>query len=160
MNIYDIDRISQEIEALALESDGELSDEMYQKLVEAETQNIDQLTHLIEYIRSLELKISACDEEIKRIYAQKDHTDKCINGIKKYITPHIIKHRKMQVGTFTLSVRKSESVVIIDENKIPLNFMNKVEWFTPIKAAIKAEIKAGKNVPGAELKENQNLQIK
>ena len=161
MNLYEITNLENQIEQLAAANDGELSEEMLQALVEAETQSLVQIENLCKYIRKLELGIEMCKTEEARIKIMRDKADKRIEGIKKYLTPYIFKHKKIEAGTFTLSTRKSESVNIIDKEKIPINYRTVVpETWNPDKAAIKQDIKKGVIVPGAELQENDNLQIK
>jgi hypothetical protein len=161
MNLYEISSLENQIEKLAAENDGEITEEMMQALVEAETQSLVQIENLCKYIRKLDLGIEMCDAEIKRINTMKEKAGKRIEGIKKYLTPYVAKHGKIESGTFTLSTRKSESVDIIDKEKIPINYRTVIpETWNPDKKLIKDDIKKGVIVPGAELQEKDNLQIK
>jgi hypothetical protein len=91
----------------------------------------------------------------------KDKASKRISSIKKYLLPYVVSHGKIESGTFTLSTRKSESVNITNESLIPLSYIHEIPvQLKPDKNAIKKDLKAGKAVPGAELKENDNLVIK
>ena len=64
---------------------------------------------------------------------------------------------KVEMDTMKLYLRKSERVVIDDENAVPADCKTiKVEVS---KTALKAHIKAGEDC-GAHLEENQSLQIK
>ena len=160
-NLYNTLALENQIEKLAADNDGELSEEMLQTLVEAETQSLVQVENLVKYIRKLELGIEMCKTEEERIKTMRGKADKRIEGIKKYLTPYVSKHGKIELGTFTLMTRKSESVEITDESRIPLAFMHEIPvQLKPDKVMIKKELKSGKAVPGAELKENDNLQIK
>ena len=77
------------------------------------------------------------------------------------MTPYIKQQGRIEAGTFTLSTRKSEKVIIENEEQIPINYRNVIpETWKPDKAAIKADIKKGVIVPGAKIEENHNLQIK
>lgn len=161
MNLYEISNLENQIEKLAAENDGEITEEMMQSLVEAETKSIAQIGGLCKYIRNLELGIDMCKAEEERISKMRTKADKRIKSIKKYLTPYVKKHGKIEAGTFKLSTRKSESVNIIDEQKIPLKYFNTIpESLQVNKKTIKDKLKSGKLVPGAELKENDNLQIK
>jgi len=67
-----------------------------------------------------------------------------------------------ETGVVRLSTRKSEAVNITDQDQLPGDF-----WRTPAvpepqpdKTAIKAALKAGESVPGAELQINHSLVIK
>jgi hypothetical protein len=161
MNLYEISNLENQIEQLAAANDGELSEEMLQALVASETQSIVHIENLCKYIRKLELGIDMCKAEEDRINTMRKKANKRIAGIEKYLTPYVVKHGKIESGTFTLSTRKSESVNIINEAKLPLAYMHEIPVrLEPDKNAIKKDIKAGKSVPGAELQENYNLTIK
>lgn len=161
MNLYEITNLENQIEQLAAANDGELTEEMFQSLVEAETQSLVQIENLCKYIRTLQLGIDMCEHEEERISKMKDKAAKRIKGIEKYLTPYVVKHGKIKSGTFTLTTRKSESVEITDDKQIPVAYMHEIPiQLKPDKAMIKKDLKAGKAVPGAELKENDNLQIK
>ncbi|GAY74240.1 siphovirus Gp157 family protein [Lentilactobacillus kosonis] len=54
--------------------------------------------------------------------------------------------------------RKSEKV-IVDEKKLPVDYMSEKISYTPNKAKIKADIKAGKTINGASLESNRGLKI-
>lgn len=62
----------------------------------------------------------------------------------------------------SLSWRSSEAVEVEDESQIPADLMTQPTPPAPKpnKAAIKAAIKAGRDVPGARIESRRNLQIK
>ena len=66
--------------------------------------------------------------------------------------------QKVQAGLFTVSLRKSKQVDILDETKIPLEFM-KFEY-KPIKTELAKHLKAGEVIEGATLIEKESLQVK
>ena len=66
--------------------------------------------------------------------------------------------QKVTAGLFTVSLRKSKQVDILDETKIPLEFM-KLEY-KPIKTELAKHLKAGEVIEGAMLIEKESLQVK
>ena len=66
--------------------------------------------------------------------------------------------QKVDAGLFKLSLRKSKQVDILDETKIPLEFM-KLEY-KPIKTELAKHLKAGEVIEGATLIEKESLQVK
>jgi hypothetical protein len=67
---------------------------------------------------------------------------------------------RYSAGRVELAWRKSEAVEITDEFKVPDQFI-KIEQVSKIdKLAIKENIKAGEEVPGAVLVTRQNLTVK
>jgi hypothetical protein len=161
MNLYDVISLENQIEKIAEANEGEVPEYLFQQLIEQQTQSLIQIENLCKYIRNLETGIDMCKAEIDRINKMKDKATNRIESIKKYITPYIKQQRKIEAGTFTLSTRKSESVDITDKEKIPINYRTVIpETWNPDKKLIKDDIKKGVIVPGAELHEKDNLQIK
>jgi hypothetical protein len=72
-----------------------------------------------------------------------------IYGIEKVSTP-----------TLSISIRKSESINIVNEDQVSDAFKKEKVTISIDKVAIKNAIKAGQYVAGATLEVNQNLQIK
>lgn len=70
----------------------------------------------------------------------------------------IYQGKPVAFGNFTLSYRKSEGVRIDDEKRLPESYL-RVKTDVD-KAAIRADLKAGKEIPGASLETRQNLSIR
>ena len=66
--------------------------------------------------------------------------------------------QKVEAGLFTVSLRKSKQVDILDETKIPLEFV-KLEY-KPIKTELAKHLKAGEVIEGVTLIEKESLQVK
>jgi hypothetical protein len=161
MNLYELKSLEDRIDTIAENNLGEVPEALMEELVAEQCKSVQNIENLVKYIRNLELGVDMCDTEIERIKKMKDKSDKRISGIKKYLLPYVVSHGKVTTGTFTLTTKKSKSVNIIDEKQIPLAYMHKIPvQLKPDKDMIKKDITAGKTVPGAELKENNNLQIK
>jgi len=162
LNLYDIVALENQMERIAQENEGEIPEEMLKELVEAQTKSLDTVERMCKYIRNLELGIENCKAEESRIKAMRDKADNRIKSIKKYMTDYVDKAGKISAGTFTLSIRKSESVelqdgFICDENKSL--YRTRLERF-PDKTLVKDLLKKGRSVTGAELVQKKNLQIK
>jgi DNA gyrase/topoisomerase IV subunit A len=67
---------------------------------------------------------------------------------------------KIETPTLKLSFRKSESIELTDESKVPFSYVEEKVIKTISKTKIKEDIKQGIQVPGAQLVTKQNLQIK
>lgn len=67
--------------------------------------------------------------------------------------------KKMKEAEFTVSYRKSESVEITNESAVPDEFRipqpDKID-----KVALKAALKSGASIDGAQIVEKNNIQIK
>lgn len=104
---------------------------------------------LAAHIKAMQTKLAAVKNRKERL---KDYLAANMRRIG-------IKEIKAADGTFAAKFAKNPpSVEIFDESQIPAELMRvKTE---PDKAAIKAAIKAGQNVPGAKLAESESLRFK
>ena len=67
--------------------------------------------------------------------------------------------KRCETPTFTIRLSKSVGTLITDEEQIPTQLMRSKTTLEPDKPAIKAQLKAGEDVPGAELEERTSLTI-
>jgi len=113
-------------------------------------------------INQLVADTAMIDTEIERLKMKKAQAKGGIERMKKallaYMTAADIK--KTNAGTFTLSLRKSKSVVVSDISKIPEKYIKVKTTTEPDKTALKKAIEAGENIEGATVQTNNNLQIK
>lgn len=68
--------------------------------------------------------------------------------------------KKIDTELFTISTRDTKVVKIIDETKIPLQFMKEDIKYTPMKKEIKLAIESGQIIEGAEIGHNESVVIK
>lgn len=120
---------------------------------------IEDYCHVINELTGDIVKI---DKELDRLEAKKAAAKKGIERMKAALSAYMTatKTNKLKAGTFALSFRKSEAVVITNEIALPAEFVKTKTTTTPDKTAIKNAIKSGREVAGAELQTNMNLQIK
>lgn len=161
LSLYDCAEVVNDIEKIAEENDGELSEHQLQKLVEAQTQSIVKLEKLCGAIAHYEQGIDFCKKQEARIKEARQRAEKRIESVKKYLSPFVVsKGKPIQAGTFTLSTRRSTSTVITGTITDP-EYLRVVPATTePDKEKIKEALKSGKEVRNAELQTNFNIQIK
>lgn len=107
-------------------------------------------------------RIEWIQSEIKRLQWLLDTEEKHLDKAKKSID-WIMKTswtEKLETSLNNLSYRKSESVVILDENMIPAEYWKTKELKSIDKIWIKEVLKSWKEVAGASIQTNLNLQIK
>lgn len=116
-------------------------------------------------IENIALFIKNLLSDVAGIKAEKDNlaqrqrvAENKANNLKKYLAGYLA-GQKFSTSRVAISFRKSESVNVQDLTEIPKEYL-KYKDPEPDKTAIKAALKAGKDVPGAELVQNQNIQIK
>ena len=96
---------------------------------------VSKIEKLLNFIKVLEFQDKNCEEEIKRMQDLKKSNEKKIENIKKYIATFI--EKPTRIGVYSLSTRKSESVEILDETKVPQEFLNEKITFTVDKKRVK-----------------------
>lgn len=161
MNIYQIS--TQYIDILnELESNGgEITPEIENQLAITEQELEVKAKSYVGVIKTIDASNKAIDEEIKRLQAIKKTRVNLISNLKNRLSNALKTFNidKIQDDLFTLSFRKSESVVIEDIQQLPDTCkVIKVEHIS--KTEIKKMIKGGADIPGADLVTNYNLQIK
>lgn len=160
MNLYDNLEIEKKIESLAIQNDGEVTEEQLQELVLAQTTSLTKIENICKYIKHLESFVDYAKEEKDRINTRQKMAEKRIESIKTYLAPYIQEKGKVTAGTFNLSTRVSESIEITDIDKLSKTYLSTVVTYKPDKDVIKKVIKCGEKVSGAELIIKNNLIIK
>lgn len=113
-------------------------------------------------ITSLGEEIAKYENAIKVFTERKKALEKTQERLKNILSDTMQSLGIIEIkGDFIkLSFRKSESVEITDESKLPREYMTEKVTLTPNKTKIKQDIKEGVTVEGAELVIKNNLQIK
>lgn len=113
-------------------------------------------------ISQLNADVDMFNKEIERLAAKKESAQKGVDRMKSALSAYMqaTGREKEKAGTFALSFRKSEAVVINDELALPPAYIRTKTTTAPDKTAIKNAIKSGVEIPGAELQVNKNLQIR
>jgi hypothetical protein len=154
-------QISMEAQSIAsmLESE-ELSPELESALVINQNELQEKSVNYGYVIKEAENHISLIEAEIKRLQEMKKVQQNKVERLKETVlnAMNIYGIEKINSPFLIISIRKSESVEIGEG--LPMEYMMEKTTFTPDKTRIKNAIKAGENIVGATIKENQNLQIK
>lgn len=114
-------------------------------------------------IKVFENDESIIDAEIKRLQEMKKRKTKAKEAFEGKLVEAMNQFgvNKIETPTRKLSFKKSEAVEILDESLIPTEYKDFVPaQFVVSKTVIKNAIKAGNEVPGAQLITKNNLQIK
>jgi hypothetical protein len=144
------------------ENDGELTPELDQALSITKEEFESKALSYGFITKTFDDTTDVIDKEIKRLQELKQKAAKRSELFKQRLAEAMNEFgiEKLDTPTLKLSFRKSESVEIVDEEKIPEDYLVTKQVTTISKTAIKEAIKEGQIVPGAELKQNRNLQIK
>lgn len=165
MTLYEInDQIMAVLGRMAEETDenGEFEDFLVDELEALQMARDEKLEAIGCYIKNLDAECEALKAEIKNL---KDRLDKKIaksERLEEYVKHDLLFHgdTKKEFTRVVFSFRKSTLVSITSLDDVPEEYGTVKSEFVVDKKKISAAIKSGETVPGAELVEKQNLQIK
>ena len=162
MNLYQIQQQYLHIASELCSNDGELTQELNDALVINETELKEKAVNYGYVIKQLGHEVNAVNEEIKRLTELKKRNEKAIERMETAISNAMQLYgiEKVDSSFLKLSFRKSESVEVINEEQISMQFKKYKEVVSIDKISIKDALKRGEVVEGAILVTNQNLQIK
>ena len=110
------------------------------------------------FIKNLLSDADQIREEEKKLADRRRVCENKANRLKEYLSGYLA-GEKFKTPRVAISYRKSESVNVSDIGKIPDDYL-KYKDPEPDKTKIKSALKAGVSIPGVELIENRNIQIK
>lgn len=131
-------------------------------LDELEVERNAKLESVALFVKSLEAESAAMREEERKLAERRGRNERKAERLRKYISDSMQRFgdTKLETARVSLGFRRSESVEIVDQAALPVEFLKVKMTETPDKTAIKKAIKSGATVEGAALVENKNLQIK
>lgn len=160
MNLYEIDWELQKAVMEAIDPEtGEIIDEtLLEKLEALELEKNQKIENLCLYVKNLKAEAAALKAE-KEMFAnrQKDAENKAAH-LMKYLQG-FLQGEKYKSDRAVVSYRNTESVSVTDIKQIPESYLRYADP-TADKVAIKAAIKEGIEIPGAELQHNVSMNIK
>jgi uncharacterized small protein (DUF1192 family) len=103
---------------------------------------------------SFDHHVAMLDAEIARLKSLKDSYTSKQASLKEYLRVNMERTEisKIQCDLFSITLRKGSPVVnVIDESALPDDYVTVKTVVSPDKRAIGAALKAGEEIPGAEL---------
>lgn len=179
MNVYDVNEVIENALMYGVDEYGEiLDDNQIKELVDKMEMTLQtKMEYMAKIVVNSEPFIDAIDTEIKKLQEKKKYVINGTNRTKDYLDKFIrhnytdengvldeegLKKFKLKTPTIEISYRKSSSVDILDNDKVPSEFMNVVVESKPDKKAIKDDMKK-KDVTEtdyAKIVTNINMSIK
>jgi hypothetical protein len=124
----------------------------------------DKAANIALFVRGMESDTTVIDAEIKRLTERKRAITNRVNGLKTYLRAQMEAANllKIKTPTHTISLQNNPPAVnIYDQERIPAAFLTIIpESFVPDKKRISEALKAGEQVPGAELTQGKSLRIR
>ena len=153
MNLFEI---NQEIMSCVDTETGELLDE--EKFAALQIDMQDKLEGLGCWIKNLEADAAALKAEEQAFAERRKSVERQITNKKQYLS-NFLDGEKFETLRVKISFRKSESLEVSEEAKIPEEFLKYKEPEVN-KVDLKKAVKAGLVLDGVQLVQKQNIQIK
>ena len=160
MKLYEIDQAYQNWQEKVMEADGEVTPELMEELNDIQENGDEKLESYAIVVKSLLAEAAGLNAEKKRIDEREKRAKEAAEKVKGYADylMNLLGKEKFKTTRAAITYRRSESVSILDESVIPERFFKVKREIS--KADIKTALKSGETVAGAELVENQNIQIR
>ena len=162
MKLFEIkseyEAIMSAIEVYAEENEGEIPDSLDNMLEMIEDDHQIKMVSCACIVKNCNAEAVAIKEILKPLQKRVKALENKAEAFKRYMSRNAIHGVKITAPEAAISWRKSKSVDIIDESKVPEDYCKVI--ITPSKTAIKKAIESGVVVPGAAIVEKLNLQIK
>ena len=157
MNLYELSA-----DLMSLNDIEDVEDvEVIREIIEQQIQT--KSTGIIAVVRNLESNIEAIDIEIKGLQELKRKKQNNITRLKEYTKEcmEIRGVKKLETSLGNISIRKTPpSVNVLDENLIPLEYIETKQVMSIDKKLILGDLKDGLVIPGVEIKQGTSLTIK
>lgn len=157
MTLFDINKAILEFDYEIDEETGEILNA--EELDALELARDEKIEGVGLWIKNLQAEAEAVKKEKDAMADRQRRLEKKAESLKNYLA-WALQGEKFSTPRIAMSWRKSESVLIPDEAALDDRFVNIQMIKKPDKKLIKDTLKAGLEVPGAELVTKQNLQIK
>lgn len=136
---------------------GEILD--FERLEHLQMERQTKIENVALWVKNLKADMSAYKVE-KDVFAEREkQTKRKIESLSQWLTV-ALDGQRVSTNRVAISFRKSESVEIVEDEKIPGEYIKIKMEKQPDKVAIKEAIKNGETVPGCKLVSKNNIQIK
>lgn len=165
MKLYELTQNYRNLESLLDnlgEQEGLTVEMIHGALGQVEDDINTKIENTCKFIKEIEADSIGIDEEIKRLSVLKKQKENAVKKLKEYVEFEMngIGLNKVEGKLFKISFRKSKVVKVIDETKIPKEFIKVKTTESISKTDLGKALKSGEIIEGAELVENKTLQIK
>lgn len=163
MNLYDI--AAEYRQACEVLADLDLDPQTVADTLEGMSGELEvKAANVVGFTRNLEALAAAIKAEEERLSTRRKAVEKRAANLTAYVLScmQMAEVQKIEGPRFRIAVRDNPpSVEVFDAAQIPAEFMRQPEPppATPDKTAIKAAIKAGKEVPGARMVQGKRLAV-
>lgn len=159
MTLYDLCEAELELEEYLERADEDPEAEDLFEQILAKIDN--KIEAICKILRNTEARAEMFKAEKARLASRQSALNNRAERLKQYIlfAMQRLGHKKIDVGTFSISRSASKSVAITHLSQLPEAFLEP-QPPKPLKTEIAKALKAGKEVPGAMLCDNEFLRIR
>lgn len=158
MRLYEINFEIYQLLSEVDEETGELTEETISKLAELSIARDEKHENIALLIKNLTAEATALKTEADALTQRQRVAKNKIERLKNYLADSL-QGETLETPRTKITWRRSTSVRILDEYKIPQKYLIPQDAKIS-RSEIAKDLKAGHEVTGAELQENQNIQIK
>lgn len=137
--------------------------EHFEKQLKEASENFKEKSDAYCYaLKNLESDEETLEKEIKRLQERKKSIQNAQNSVKNLIKFNLglLGIDKIKTSIFTLSLRASQSVNILNFDLVPEKYKKQKIEVAIDKNMIKDSLKSGETVEGVELVENKSVQVR
>ena len=161
MKLYEYPQEMDKLVRLATE-DGDLSDELIGELKHLGSDFKDKVVNCVKVITEMESSIDSLSAEIDRLITKRRSFKAKVDWLKTYVHDSMVRMEMDVVKDDLFTVRVQESpgrVEIVDQSMIPPEYLKHGDVIV-LKAAIRDDLKAGREVNGCQLVKSTSLRIR
>ena len=129
-----------------------------EKLTELQMEREHKIESVALWVKNLRAEAAAYKAEKDAFAKREKRTKNKVESLEKWLT-NALNGEKLTTNRVAVSFRKSKRVEVLDDSKIPENYMTENVTIAPDKKGIREAIEYGLKVPGCELVERNNIQI-
>ena len=176
-SLYEIDERLRNLEEYGVDEYGEILDEdsFNAKFDEIQMALSEKIENSMCFYKNLQADIEAFKAEEKNLAQRRkvkeNLAERVKNRIDNYVTMQFtdedgnvdkdnLNKWKFETPKVKLSYRKSDSVEVSDINLLPKEYVKEKVELSADKTALKKDIKSGKEINGAKIVTNLNMQVK
>ena len=127
-------------------------------LDDLQLQRDEKIENIALFIKNLKAEAEAIQNEERKLKSRRNSCENRTEWLKKYLANNL-QGEKFKTPRVAVSWRRSQSVEVEDVWALPDEFVRRADP-EPNKTAIKEAIKAGIDVPGAELVDSLSMTIR
>lgn len=161
-SLFKIKEEYEEIIEEILESEGEISESLFNRLEEIDDDFTAKSENYVYVIKKTETENEYIDTEIKRLQTRKRRNSNLIGRLKYSLMESLesIDKIKIQTPLYTIRIQNNPPAIrIVDENIIPDDFKEERISVYINKKAILEALKSGEEVNGAKITVGKSLRI-